>query len=321
MNNEPLITIVICAYNVGAYAEPSLQSVLEQSYANLEIIIVDDGTTDGSLDFVHSICDDRVRLITQQNFGKPSALNRALDELAGEFYAIHDADDLSHPFRIERQLEVFRRAPDLAAVFCGHELLLDGKRVAPRFREKRREACRFDIDNFRMPAHDPTGMYRVSLVRGLRYETTLQVGEGLDYILRVGENHPMVVLGECLYSYRIHSDSLTKRVNPENRARQLKEVYRRACARRGLTFEDAGGGPGPVRMTNRDFDNGVASDFMESVVDLRGSGRWLEAVLTGLHCVRLCPFDAHYYKALLYALIPTELRRRIRPSERQRQGG
>ena len=82
--------------------------------------------------------------------------------------------------------------------------------MAPLFVAKSEKECWKAIASFRMPAHDPTGMYRISLVGGLRYEESLQGAEGLDYILRVGEKHPMVVLGECLYQYRILDTSITR---------------------------------------------------------------------------------------------------------------
>jgi hypothetical protein len=167
-----------------------------------------------------------------------------------------------------------------------------------------------------MPAHDPTGMYRRSAVKDARFDSQLPIVEGYDYILRVGEEYPMVVLGECLYCYRIHCESVTKR-DPDRRDQLYREVLRRACDRRGLQF--AALFPERVsRNDNRHRDNGLATDFIESVVDLRKAGRIPEAIRTGLSCACLHPFDPHYYKALLYAVTPQPIRRRLRPSERKR---
>lgn len=312
---EPLVTVIICAYNAGTYLKPSLESVLAQSYEHLEILVVDDGSSDGSTAWLHEIQDSRIRVLTQENSGKPIALNRALSEMNGEFYAVHDADDISHPHRIERQLDCFLREEDLAAVFCGNDVVLGEKHHAPRFRPKGRTACRADIENFRMPALDPTGMYRMSKVGQMRYDTSLPVVEGFDYILRVGEQYPIVVLGECLYSYRIHGESITKK-DPGRRTKLVWQLRRQACARRGVSFDEAFPDEGETVENSRVRDNGIASHFMESVVDLRGAGRWMEAIRAGMDCARLCPTELHYYKALLYAFMPEWLRRRVRPSER-----
>src|SRR5690606_2195699 len=143
----------------------------------------------GSVSRLEEMRDDRLRIIRQPNAGKSVAMNHALAEMRGEYYAIQDADDISHPTRIERQLGRILREPELAGVFCGHELLIGGKRCARRFREKEKAECRSDIEAFRMPAHDPTGMFRWKLVEGIEYAPELRIGQGFDYILRVGEKY------------------------------------------------------------------------------------------------------------------------------------
>lgn len=317
--NGPLVTVLICSYNAGEYLQRSLLSVLEQTYKKLEVILVDDGSTDGSVDFVDGIEDERLIVLRQENRGKPAALNRALDQMTGKYYAIHDADDLSHPTRIERQVEFLEREEDVAAVFCGHELLIGDRPYAPRFRAKNRAACKADIQSFRMPAHDPTGMYRVSMVRQIRYDIDLRIAQGYDYILRVGEQYPMAVIGECLYSYRIRWDSLTKG-DPDKRVQYIKQVLRNACERRGLDFETHFRDRVQWPARNSAQENGLASAFIESVVDLRTAGRWWEAVRTGVACATLHPGDLKYYKPLIYTFLPIKVRQALRPSERTKPG-
>lgn len=313
----PLVSVIICVYNAGQYLRPSIQSILSQTYRNLEVLIIDDGSTDAAMETIRDLTDPRIRWFEHANRGKPATMNRAIELMKGEFYAIHDADDLSHPRRVELQLACMLENPDVAAVYCGHELILNGRRVAPTSRFKDRAACRQDIDSFRMPGHDPTGMYRVSLVKDFRYDPTLFLGEGFDYIMRIGEQHPMMAVGECLYTYRIHLQSITKR-NPELREKLVHEVLRRTCARRGLDYmRSFPPAKNRRRRQNRDFDNNLAANFMDSVVDLRDAGRYAEAFRTGLMCVRLQPTDPHYYKALLYSVLPAAIRRTLRPSERR----
>ena len=122
--------------------------------------------------------------------GKPAALNRALTEMHGEFFAVHDADDLSHPRRIERQVHYMQQYPGIAAVFCGYDLILGGRNIAPKFGPKDEAQCRKDIENMHMPGHDPTVMYRVSMVSGIRFDEQLPIVEGFDYVIRVGERFP-----------------------------------------------------------------------------------------------------------------------------------
>ncbi|MGX9429211.1 MULTISPECIES: glycosyltransferase family A protein [Bradyrhizobium] len=307
----PLVTVVMCVYNAGEYLRPSLLSIIDQTYKNLDILIIDDGSTDGCFNSVQDLlADQRVRVLHQANSTKPVAVNRALDQIRGEFYAIQDADDISHPTRIERQVRALLNKPHLAAVFCGNELIINGRVMAPVFAPMSEDDCQSEIGAFRMPALDPTGMFRMSLVGDMRFEPSLKVAETYDYILRIGEVYPMIVLGECLYSYRILPNSLTRRA-PSWRKQFEVEAYRRACERRGLRIEpeceDSRHG-----SRNSLSDNNIAAHFMRSVLDWRRSNRRLSALRTGWQCACLHPADPHYYKALIYALISPSVAKRLR---------
>jgi glycosyltransferase involved in cell wall biosynthesis len=321
---QPLATVVIPVYNARPYLRAAVQSVLDQTHKNLEIIIIDDGSTDGSMEAIADFGDARIQRVRQDNAGKPAAMNRALAMMKGEYYAINDADDLSHPRRIERQIACMQEYPALAAVFCGHELILNEERMAPQSRGKDEGECREDIAAFRMPGHDPTALYRVGLTAEFTYDPTLWVAEGLDYILRIGERHPMRMLGECLYSYRIHQQSITKR-SPEKSEKAVADVLRRTCERRGLAFEELFasqfGRTEARRFRNQDLDNNLAAHFIESVLDLRGEGRVLEAVRTGVRCAKFHPLDPHYCKALAYSLMPLGLVRRVRAKRTNGKNG
>ena len=226
---DPLVSVIICVYNAGVHLRPSVLSVLHQSYKKLEVIIVDDGTTDGCIQSIEDLADVRIRYFHQNNAGKPAALNLALREMNGVFYALQDADDLSHPLRIERQLKFMSANPDIAAVFCGHQLILGDKTVAPLYTYAGPSECRRRINRFGMPALDPTAMYRVEAIRGIEYAESLRIGQGYDYVLRVGERLAVAVLGECLYSYRVHYRGAT-RANPYKRMQAVYEVLsRRTC--------------------------------------------------------------------------------------------
>jgi glycosyltransferase involved in cell wall biosynthesis len=306
LDQKALVSVVICAYNAGKFLRPSVESILGQTYGYLDVIVVDDGSTDSSMATIEGLADVRMRIVRQQNLGKPAALNRALELVRGEFYAVHDADDISHPCRIERQFGCLRDHPDTAAVLCGYDLILNGRNVAPKFGHKNHAECRSDIERMSMPGHDPTAMYRVSLVRDLRYDESLPIVEGYDYLIRVGERYPILVLGECLYSYRIHADTVTKR-NPGKRQALLENAMDKILERRGMPARAyrAGGQRTISRWTrNRHSDNDIVSHFMVSVVDLRHHGRWRESLDAAATCLQLHPSDPYYYKPAAYAVLP-----------------
>lgn len=311
--SKPLVSIVIPVYNAGEYFRASVQSILSQTYSNLEIIIINDGSTDGCMGSIADLKDPRMRVISQENCGKAIALNNVLKELSGEFYAIHDADDISYPQRIERQVDCMLENTKVAAVFTGHDIILDGRRLAPRFSAKSVEQCCQDIERMLLPAHDPTAMFRVSLVKNIRYDQSLRIGQGWDYILRVGEQYPMIVLNECLYSYRYHDDSNTRQ-DQIRREKKIRDVVSKACQRRGIDISKVL----PLKETPatkllyRGKEHGIVPHFMESVLDLRRAGQNWQSLTTALACLRLHSYDPYYYKPLIYFLTPLALIRYYR---------
>jgi hypothetical protein len=228
--------------------------------------------------------------------------------MRGELFAVHDADDLSHPRRIERQVQCMRQHPDVAAVFCGYDLILNDRNIAPKFGPKDEAQCRQDIQKMQMPGHDPTAMYRVSMVGGLRFDEQLPIVEGLDYVIRVGERFPMRVIGECLYSYRIHWNTVTRR-SPATRQEMLRSATQKIYARRALPCDDARlpEVTPRSRVRNKHLDNDIVSHFMVSMVDLRHAGGWREAAQAAAACVSLHPCDPYYYKPAAYAVLPLPL--------------
>lgn len=303
--NEPLVSVLMCVYNAGGFLRDSVESILRQSYDNLEVIIIDDGSSDNCLETIADIRDLRLRIIAQRNVGKGAALNRAVNLVKGEFYAIQDADDISYPQRIERQVQCMLEHPEVATVFTGNDIILNGRRIAPRFAAKTIAQCRYDISRIRMPAHDPTGMFRMSMVKDFLYNPELKIGIGLEYILRLGARFQMMLIGECLYSYRVHRRSLT-RGDPAKRKRAVREILSRACRRSGLDPDKHLPKPRNLsRVSHRDYESGIVVHFMESVLDLRRAGRRWQAMKTAIACLGLHPCDWYYYKPLVYFFTPS----------------
>ena len=117
---EPLVSVIIPVYNVLPYLREALDSVINQTYKNLEILVVDDGSTDGSGDVCDEyLSDHRVIVIHQENRGLSGARNTALDRMTGEYVAFLDSDDAFMPEMIEKMLEAMIRNRADAAM-CGY---------------------------------------------------------------------------------------------------------------------------------------------------------------------------------------------------------
>ena len=117
---EALVSVLMPVYNSGSYIRDSLASILNQTYKNLEVIIVDDACTDDSLDIVHSFCDSRIRLIKNpENLGLATSLNKAIRFARGEYLARMDADDIAFPNRIEKQVSFLEQHREIDLLGTG----------------------------------------------------------------------------------------------------------------------------------------------------------------------------------------------------------
>lgn len=110
MTNRPLVSVIIPVYNTSRYLRECLDSVAAQSYRSLEVIVVDDGSTDDSPEICAGFVgnDHRFRLISQPNAGQSAARNTGLDSAAGDYVMFMDSDDVAHPRLVERLLEMIQ---------------------------------------------------------------------------------------------------------------------------------------------------------------------------------------------------------------------
>jgi len=126
----PRVSVIVTVYNAASFLEPTLRSLLAQTFRNFETVVVDDGSTDDSAALVELLAagDSRIRLIRQANAGVADALNRGIAESRGEFIALLDHDDLWHPAKLARQVELLERDETVGFVGCYSALLDAGHR-------------------------------------------------------------------------------------------------------------------------------------------------------------------------------------------------
>jgi glycosyltransferase involved in cell wall biosynthesis len=123
---KPLISVVIPAYNAEKTVLTTIESVLNQTYLNFELIVINDGSTDHTLDLIHKIKDSRLKVHSFENAGLPSARNRGIKLASGEFVSFIDADDLWSPDKLESQIMALQGKPN-AAVAYSWTLFIDGE--------------------------------------------------------------------------------------------------------------------------------------------------------------------------------------------------
>ncbi|MFB2917415.1 glycosyltransferase family 2 protein [Aerosakkonema funiforme] len=116
-DNHPKVSVVIPAYNAMRYLPATLDSVFNQTYTDFEILIIDDGSKDETVEWVAQITDPRVKLISQQNKGVSEARNAGIANARGEYIALLDADDLWEPTKLEKQVRCLEDNPAVGLVY------------------------------------------------------------------------------------------------------------------------------------------------------------------------------------------------------------
>lgn len=129
-NNHPLVSILVPVYNVELYLRQCLDSLKKQSLTDIEIICVNDGSTDGSLDILNDYAstDNRIKIINKRNGGLPSARNAGLDAATGEYVGFVDGDDFVEPDMFKK-LYLAAKHEKADIVVCGANCISDDLRV------------------------------------------------------------------------------------------------------------------------------------------------------------------------------------------------
>ena len=118
MTDKPLVSVVIATYNMARFLPLALRSALGQSYENIEVLVIDDGSQDDTRAVMEPFrSDGRVRYVFQQNGGQASAKNHGIRQAQGEYVAFLDADDMWVPDKLERQMPLFLRSPAVGIVY------------------------------------------------------------------------------------------------------------------------------------------------------------------------------------------------------------
>jgi glycosyltransferase involved in cell wall biosynthesis len=116
----PMVSIVITAYNAERFIGACIRAALAQTYSRFEVVVVNDGSQDGTDRICRSFRDTRLRYISKGRLGRPRALNEGIHLAMGDYIAINDADDLSLPHRLQYAIDFFRDHPEVAIIGTGY---------------------------------------------------------------------------------------------------------------------------------------------------------------------------------------------------------
>lgn len=212
---NPKIDVLISVYNGAKTIRKSIESIQNQTIKDINIVIVDDGSTDGSLEILNDIAqkDARVKLIAKEHSGIVDSLNRGLAQCKAEFIARFDADDISFPHRFEVQLAYLLKNPQCVAVSSAYKRIdandyeVEAKRVPPPI-----EAA----DPMWVPCREPflmqtLLMLRKSALNEINGYRLCEVAEDSDLYWRLHEIGDMHNIDEVLGAYRLNPESISSK--------------------------------------------------------------------------------------------------------------
>jgi glycosyltransferase involved in cell wall biosynthesis len=199
------VSVITTAYNVAPFIGSAIHSILAQTHWDWELIVVDDGSADGTRDVVATFTDSRIRLMAGTRRGPVGALNAGLAEARGEFVAFLDGDDAWAPSNLERQLVAMRQRPGCEMTFSLSRMIdADGKDLGPMSKTPRGPVTRADLFVENFCANGSSVLLRRSAVeRAGEFDEAFPGCYDLDYWMRVaGESGEVICVPEALIFYR-----------------------------------------------------------------------------------------------------------------------
>ena len=215
------MSVIICTFNGEKYLQQTIDSVLSQTYKNLEIIIVDDGSEDNTKNIIVASRekDQRIKSYFQKNKGLANARNKAFKKCSGEWIAIIDQDDLCYPTRIEEQLNHSYSDPSVDLIFCNTDYIdehdniigqhLSNFELPGQFLKRvevsnllLRQGCFIDSESF--------FMRKKAIERNGPLEESLRYVCDYEYFIRVGLVCNVSYVDKTLAAWRIHSNQATQ---------------------------------------------------------------------------------------------------------------
>ena len=252
VDRSPLVSVIMPSYNTSQFIRQAIDSVLGQDYPSIELIIVDDGSTDNTVSIVRDLClhDKRLKLHVQNNQGAAVARNQGISIARGEFVAFIDSDDFWLPGKISAQVRHLESNPDIDLVFSRWKTWKPDTQGAFQFPDidecevtesstgsiTERSGWLYNRLLLGSALHTITVMARRSLIERLGpFDQSLKRGQDYDYWLRASRETRIHQLNQIHALYRIHGQGCIKKWPAENYERIVVE---KALSRWGLTGPD-----------------------------------------------------------------------------------
>ncbi|SEP76565.1 Glycosyl transferase family 2 [Virgibacillus subterraneus] len=303
---QPLVTVFIPLYNCEEYISEALESVINQSYSNIEIVIIDDGSTDNSVNIVNSYTDPRIRLIKNEiNRGIPYTRNLGLQESQGKYMAIIDSDDIAYLTRIEKQVNYMENNPNIDGIGTYYEIFGGRFKKVMKPKNITSEEIKAGL-LFLNRIANPTSFLRLETINKyeLRYNPEYFVAQDYDMWIQLSKVGELSILPEVLLKYRTGHTNVTKK-SKSSKIIQRKKIND-SIHRDILDFYNFDLTEVELRVFNEFFNDNYQSEISDSTLD------HLPRLLTKMveHNRRNKPFKEELFSEIIRDTVLVVLNRR-----------
>ncbi len=220
---EPLVSVTIPMYNSARFIRRTVESVLQQTYRNFELLVYDDNSQDESFGIVQAIRDPRIRLVrNHENLGPEGNWNKAVSEVRGKYVKLICGDDMLYPDCLAKQVAVLEDPRNSGvSLVCGQRTVIDADdnaliRKINFIDQGRHEASEVSRKIIRMGTNilgEPVcGLYPARLLEGTRYNATVPYTIDLDFWMQLLKKGDLYMIGEPLCAFRISEESWSSRI-------------------------------------------------------------------------------------------------------------
>ncbi len=207
---KPVLSVVMSVYNAGIYLKPSVESILSQTFKNFEFIVIDDGSSDSSVETIKSFGDPRIRLVRQANHGLVYSLNKGVSLSRGKYIARQDADDVSLPGRLEKELKLITTNEKIGMVGSFFTYIdLGGNPSKTMVSPTLHDDLRLMLLNVNPFGHGTVLFRKEALESVGSYNDDYHAAEDYNLWRHLATDWEFAIIPESLYWYRINPESIS----------------------------------------------------------------------------------------------------------------
>lgn len=213
-SDSPKISVIMSVYNGEKYLREAIESIINQTFTDFEFIIVNDGSTDNSLEIIKSYDDERIKIMNnEKNIGLTKSLNKALKQARGEYIARQDADDISLSNRFEEQIKYLKNHLEVALIGTNAYLIDENGKVVGKRIASAKPSIK-DLYKENQFNHGSVMFKKAVIDRLGGYNELLKYSQDYELWLRIAKSDEMRNLTQVLYKLRFHDENI-RHVNME----------------------------------------------------------------------------------------------------------